>query len=100
MFQASDIDRRSLNLIKNLDEPNGDRSCVPTLLLCGHARNEVKVALGGDGGDELFGGYSRYPGLNKKIHPGIFYSAKGCLICYLNVDCRFLAPKVLALFWQ
>ena len=54
MFQASDIDRRSLNLIKNLDEPNGDRSCVSTLLLCGHARNEVKVALGGDGGDELF----------------------------------------------
>jgi len=47
-------------LAKQYDEPLGDHSIVPTYLISRLVRQHATVALGGDGGDELFGGYPHY----------------------------------------
>ncbi len=51
----------ALDMIVDMyDEPFGDSSALPTHLICRAARQHVTVALTGDGGDEVFGGYDRY----------------------------------------
>ncbi len=47
-------------LARVFDEPFGDEAALPTLLVCEATRRRVTVALVGDGGDEVFGGYERY----------------------------------------
>jgi asparagine synthase (glutamine-hydrolysing) len=58
---ATSGDLDSVHLLARIfDEPFGDSSALPTYLLARMAAKRVKVALSGDGGDELFAGYRRY----------------------------------------
>lgn len=56
------------DLIAKLDEPLADGSLLPTFLLSKFTRQQVTVALGGDGGDELFAGYDPFKALEKAAH--------------------------------
>lgn len=75
-------------LIEYFDEPLADSSMIPTFLLSSQVKKHVTVALGGDGGDELFGGYSNYKSLLKfasvkKNIPKIFRDNIGKIIKHI-----------------
>jgi asparagine synthase (glutamine-hydrolysing) len=79
-----------------LDEPLGDASLLPTYLLCGAARREVTVALGGDGGDELFAGYDpfralRLANLYRRIVPRPVHAAIRLLAARLPTSHRYMS---------
>lgn len=79
-----------------LDEPLGDASLLPTYLLCGAARREVTVALGGDGGDELFAGYDpfralRLANLYRRIVPRPVHTAIRLLAARLPTSHRYMS---------
>ncbi|HYV83641.1 MAG TPA: asparagine synthase (glutamine-hydrolyzing), partial [Pyrinomonadaceae bacterium] len=97
-------ERLSANLAANLvseigawmDEPFSDPSLVPTYLLSRFTRKHVTVALGGDGGDELFAGYPMYAGLRwaefyKRVPQGIRTSVIEPLVRLLPVKTKNLS---------
>ena len=69
-------------LVKHYDEPMVDSSMIPTYLLSKEIRKHCKVALGGDGADELFGGYSHYNRYNflAKIQKFIPYPLRNSIV--------------------
>lgn len=63
------------DLVRHYGEPFADSSALPSFFLAREASRHVKVALNGDGGDELFAGYYRHPLLrwaNALLPPAVF----------------------------
>ncbi len=84
-----------------VDEPLGDSSVIPTFLLAKHTAERVKVAVGGDGGDELFAGYPTF--LAGAVASGLRWmplefwgTAEGMLDSVLAPSSRYLSGNFVA----
>ena len=77
-FMVNENDAKELvaDLITCYDEPFGDSSAIPTMLVSRLAKKEVTMTLSGDGGDELFHGYGFYNWANRLSNPLIRSSRK------------------------
>lgn len=60
IINENDLKHNIEEILLNFDEPFADSSALPTYLVSNKTRTNVKVALTGDGGDEVFGGYNKY----------------------------------------
>ena len=99
--EVAELDDRALlaaldDVEARLDEPFADPSIIPTYLLSAFARRHVTVALGGDGGDELFAGYPtfracRYQRLVQHCPGGVARAIRR-LLDLLPHSGRYMAP--------
>ena len=106
--ETLDLDKsRALlpSLISRLDEPLGDSSLLPTYLLSKFTREHVTVALGGDGGDELFAGYDPFKALRaaeqwqrwvpRPVHQALRLLAARLPVSHANVSFDFKVKRFL-----
>jgi asparagine synthase (glutamine-hydrolysing) len=92
-------------LVARLDEPLGDGSLLPTYLLSRFTRQHVTVALGGDGGDELFAGYDPFRALKaaerytrwvpRPLHTAIKMLAGRLPVSHKNISFDFKVKRFL-----
>lgn len=92
-------------IISRLDEPLGDGSLLPTYLLSRFTRQHVTVALGGDGGDELFAGYDPFKALRsaelysklvpRPLHHAIRLIASRLPVSHENISFDFKVKRTL-----
>jgi asparagine synthase (glutamine-hydrolysing) len=93
------------DIVSRLDEPLGDGSLLPTYLLSQFTRKHVTVALGGDGGDELFAGYDPFKALGKAaayarlvprpVHQAIRLLAARLPVSHQNMSLDFKIKRTL-----
>ncbi len=105
MFSISEAQVRINEVVAGLDEPLGDASLMPTSLLSSFARESVKVALGGDGADELFGGYDPFLALRnaaiyermvpRRVHLAIRLLADRLPVSHANMSFDFKVKRTL-----
>lgn len=84
-IDSSEAQQALVRFTEIWDEPFGDTSGIPSSILCGVARKQVKVVLSADGGDEQFCGYESYPS----------YASRFCRIQHAPAALRHLAAMVL-----
>ncbi len=68
MLDQDSFEKSLPNIVRFLEEPVASSSIVPMYFVCQRARQDVKVALIGQGPDELFGGYKRHLGVHYGGH--------------------------------
>ncbi len=107
--QTLDLDKSAAllpELASRLDEPLGDSSLLPTYLLSQFTRQRVTVALGGDGGDELFAGYDPFRALRaaelyakfvpRPLHIAARLAAARLPVSHANMSLDFKIKRTLA----
>jgi asparagine synthase (glutamine-hydrolysing) len=92
LIDEDDLKHNIHDILINFDEPFSDTAALPTYLVSNKTRDYVKVALTGDGGDEVFGGYNKYyvGKMNKKYTSIIPKPIHNIL---LNASSTLLATK-------
>ena len=106
--ETLDLDKSTAllpEIVARLDEPLGDGSLLPTYLLSRFTRQHVTVALGGDGGDELFAGYDPFRALRaaelyakfvpRPVHHAIRLLAARLPVSHENVSFDFKIKRTL-----
>ena len=92
-FDETDALKMTKRMSSFFDEPHGDSSILPTLLVSELASQKVKVVLSGDGGDELFAGYEKYlkllkvsgiPGWQRRLMSQLLSLGAGKALFVLN----------------
>jgi asparagine synthase (glutamine-hydrolysing) len=94
------------DVLRHMDEPLGDASILPTFMLSRFTRQQVTVALAGDGGDELFAGYDPFQALTpahiyarlvpKGLHRGLQQLADLVPLSTRNMSFDFMLRRSLA----
>jgi asparagine synthase (glutamine-hydrolysing) len=106
--ETLDLDRTAAllpDIIAKLGEPLGDGSLLPMVLLSRFTRQNVTVALGGDGGDELFAGYDPFRALRsseryaqlvpRPMHRAIRLLASRLPVSHANISLDFKIKRTL-----